>query len=282
MRTLIILLSSVLLNPIQAFSTEHTVASQINFNSEQDANVGYGILYQYTFSENIEFEAKYNQSGDLKVISDEKIILGEYSSFSSGINFIKQRSPKLSLKVGLGLNTVTSSSNNYLIEQNSIAPYFQISANYKVTERLSLTLGQTTLFHNDVIGTNHSLFISVNWVFGTKTTSSLIKTVDVIPLPLEVIPQSVPVKTPSSSIVIEKQPQYVPQWYVQIGAYQKHINAQHMNSILLEKHSLVLSIQLHNELYRLLSHSFSDNKSAEEYLNTLQTRFQISGFINKF
>jgi hypothetical protein len=281
MRTLFILLSSVLLNPIQAFSTEHTVASQINYNSEQDANVGYGIFYQYTFFENIEFEAKYNESGDLKVNSDEKIILGEYSSFSSGINFIKQRNPKLSLKVGLGINTVTSSSNNSLIEQNSIAPYFQISANYKVTERLSLTLGQTSLFHNDVIGTNHSLFISVNWLFGKKTKISSIKSVDVL-LPLDVTRQSVPVKTPSTSTITVKPPQYIPQWYVQIGAYQKHINAQHMNSTLLEKHSLVLSIQLHNALYRLLSQSFSDKKSAEEYLNSLQKQFQITGFVNKF
>lgn len=281
MRNFSILLLSVLFNPFLVFATEHTVASQINYNSEQDVNVGYGIIYQYKFLENVEFEAKYNRSGDLKVVSDEKIIFGEYSSFSSGINFIKQRSPELSIKVGLGLNTVTTSSNISLIERNSIAPYFQISANYKVTERLSLTLGQTSLFHNDAIGTNHSLFMSVNWLFGTGTNTSSIKTIDVM-LPLAVIPKSVHVTTPPTNIIIEKSPQYIPQWYVQIGAYQKYINAQHMNSFLLEKHSLVTSIQLHKALYRLLSHSFSDKKSAEEYLDELQERFQITGFVNKF
>ena len=69
---------------------------------------------------------------------------------------------------------------------------------------------------------------------------------------------------------------------VQIGAYQKYINAEKMNSNLRDKYSLVLSVELHNSLYRLLTHSFPNKKSAEEYLDVLQARFQISGFLNKF
>ena len=65
-------------------------------------------------------------------------------------------------------------------------------------------------------------------------------------------------------------------------AYQKYINAEKMNSNLREKYSLVLSVEFHNSLYRLLTHSFPDKKSAEDYLDVLQARFQISGFVNKF
>ena len=278
MRTLSIFLLTLIFIPFQAFATVHTIASQINYNSEQDANVGYGIFYQYQFFDSVEFEAKYNQSGDLKVIKDENIIFGDYQSFSSGLNFIKQRTPKLSLKVGLGINTVTSSSNHSLIEKNSIAPYFQISANYKVTDTLSFTLGQTSLFHDDNIGTNHSLFLSMNWLFTSQTNTPSIQTTEVFS-PLPVIPKLVPVKKAS---IIETPPQYIPQWYVQIGAYQKYINAEKMNSNLRDKYSLVLSVELHNSLYRLLTHSFPDKKSAEDYLDVLQARFQISGFVNKF
>lgn len=281
MRTLSILLLLVLFNPFHVCATEHTVGSQTNYNSKQDDNLGYGIFYQYKIFENIEFEAKYSQSGDLKVVSDEKIILGKYSSFSSGINFIKQRTPKLSLKVGLGINSVTSSSNSILIEENSISPYFQILTNYKVNESLSLTLGHTTLFHNNAIDTHHSLFISVNWLFGATVNTSLIKSANVV-RPLAAISILNPIKTPATSNIIEETPQYIPQWYVQIGAYQKYINAQHMNSVMLKNHSLVLSIQLHNKLYRVLSHSFSDKQNAEEYLDYLQANFEIKGFVNKF
>ena len=281
MRTLSFFLVPFIVAPFQAFSSEHTIAPQINYNSEQDANVGYGIFYQYQFFDSVEFEAKYNQSGDLKVIKDENIIFGDYQSFSSGLNFIKQRTPKLSLKVGLGINTVTSSSNHSLIEKNSIAPYFQISVNYKLTDQLSLTLGQTSLFHDDDIGTNHSLFLSINWLFVSETNTPSIKTAEVFS-PLPVTPKLVPVKKSSITSIIETPPQYIPQWYVQIGAYQKYINAEKMNSNLREKYSLVLSVEFHNSLYRLLTHSFPDKKSAEDYLDVLQARFQISGFVNKF
>ena len=281
MRTLSTLLLLVLFNPFHVCATEHTVGSQTNYNAEQDANIGYVIFYQYKFLENIELEFKYSQSGELKVVADEKLIFGDYHSFSSGINFIKQRSPKLSLKVGFGLNTVTSSSNNSLVEENSIAPYFQILTNYKMNESLSLTLGHNTLFHNDAIDTNHSLFISVNWLFGATVNRSLIKFADVV-RPIAVNPIFTPIKTPSTSNIIEITPQYIPQWYVQIGAYEKYINAQHMNSVLLKNHSLVLSIQLHNELYRVLSHAFSDKRNAEQYLDYLQSNFEITGFVNKF
>jgi len=281
MRTLSTLLLLVFFNPFHVCATEHTVGSQTNYNSKQDDNLGYGIFYQYKILENIEFEAKYSQSGNLKVVSDEKIILGKYSSFSTGINFMKQRTPKLSLKVGLGINSVTSSSNNFLLEENSISPYFQILTNYKMNESLSLTLGHKTLFHNDAIDTNHSLFISVNWLFGAKAITSLVKSADVV-RPLAVIPTLTPIETPANNNIIKKTPQYIPQWYVQIGAYQNFINAQHMNSVLLKNHSLVLTIQLHNKLYRVLSHSFSDKQNAEEYLDYLQAHFKIKGFVNKF
>ena len=281
MRTLSIFLLTLIFIPFQAFATVHTIASQINYNSEQDANVGYGIFYQYQFFDSVEFEAKYNQSGDLKVIKDENIIFGDYQSFSSGLNFIKQRTPQLSLKVGLGINTVTSSSNHSLIEKNSIAPYFQISVNYKLTDQLSLTLGQTSLFHDDDIGTNHSLFFSINLLFASQTNTPPIRTVEVIS-PLPFISKPTPVKKSSITSIIETPPQYIPQWYVQIGAYQKYINAEKMNSNLREKYSLVLSVEFHNSLYRLLTHSFPDKKSAEDYLDVLQARFQISGFVNKF
>jgi hypothetical protein len=281
MRTLSFFLVPLIFASFQSFATEHTIASQINYNSEQDANVGYGIFYQYQFFDSVEFEVKYAQSGDLKVIKDENIIFGDYHSFSSGFNFIKQRTPKLSLKAGLGINTVTTSSNNYLIEKNSIAPYFQISANYKMTDTLSFTLGQTSLFHDDNIGTNHSLFLSMNWLFTSQTNTPSIQTTKVFS-PLPVTPKPVPVKKASITSIIETPPQYIPQWYVQIGAYQKYINAEKMNSNLRDKYSLVLSVELHNSLYRLLTHSFPDKKSAEEYLDVLQARFQISGFVNKF
>jgi hypothetical protein len=280
MRSVSILYSLLFLFSYKLFAAEHTIATQINYHSDQDANFGYGIFYQYKFLENFEFEVKYGQSSDLKIVTHDNVILGNYSSLSSGINFIKQRSPKLSLKVGFGLNTVTSSSNSFLLEESSIAPYFQISTNYKVSKKLSLTFGQTSKFHHATLGIDHSLFISMNWLFGNEKLPVFVKTNKTIK-PLPVVEELTPQIISPRPLVDNPLPHSLPHWYVQIGAYVRNENAQHSITVLQEAYSLILNIRLHEKLYRVLSHSFTDKISAEQYLQYLQTHFNLSGFVNK-
>jgi hypothetical protein len=244
MRSVYILSFLLFLFSYKVFSAEHTIATQINYHSDQYTNFGYGIFYQYKFLENFEFEVKHSQSGDLKMVTQDNVILGNYSSLSSGINFIKQRSQNLSLKVGFGLNTVTSSSNSFLLEKSSIAPYFQISTNYKVSKKLSLTLGHTSKFHHDALGVDHSLFISMNWLFGNKKLPTLVKTNKTI-VPLAVVKELTTKIISPRPLVDKPLPHSLPHWYVQIGAYVRNANAQHNITVLQEAYSLILTIRLH-------------------------------------
>jgi hypothetical protein len=279
MRLVCLLFFCLFLHTAQTFAAEHSLASQVSYHADQNAHLGYGVFYQYKFLENFEFEAKYSESGDLKIFEDKNTLSGDFGSLSLGINFIKQRNQDLSLKFGFGLNLVTASSNHILIETNALAPYFQISANYKLTNQLSVTLGQTSQFHQDNIGTNHSLYMSVNWLFGQQpadisfkktTTKRLVKVVKHLP-PLTL-----------NHLKINTTAKPLPLWYVQIGAYQQQKNAHQKSSVLQATHALALTTKLHKGLFRIVSQSFSDRKSAEEYLIYLKHHYDIDGFINKF
>jgi hypothetical protein len=279
MRLVSLLFCCLFLNTAQTFAAEHSLASQMSYHADQDAHLGYGVFYQYKFLENFEFEAKYSESGDLKVFDDKNTLSGDFGSLSLGINFIKQRNQDLSLKFGFGLNLVTASSNHILIETNALAPYFQISANYKLTNQLSVNLGQTSQFHQDNIGTNHSLFISVNWLFGQHPADIPFKKVttkrsvrDVKHLP-QLALNDLKINTTAKPRTL---------WYVQIGAYQQQKNADQKSSVLQASHALALTTKLHKGLFRIVSQPFSDRKSAEEYLIYLKYHYDINGFINKF
>jgi hypothetical protein len=288
MRFFSVLLYGLVLSQFPSIAGQHTLSSQISYHSEQDSSAGYGLIYQYKFLENFEFEAQYQQSGDLKIINDDKIFYGDYNSFSSGINFTKLHNQDLTLKFGLGLNLVSSSSNNLLVDKNAIAPYLQIAASYNINDNLSFTFGQSSRFNQDALGTNHSLFFSFNWLFSSNIISypkprnnndkvSSI-TSEVRLLPVIVKPQKVSIPPQSS----ELNPVNIPMWYVQVGAYQRLENA-HQRIILLNKNSAVaFRVLLHNKLYRVLSQPFSTKKMALEHLLNLDNNHSIQGFVNKF
>lgn len=267
-------------------ASEHTVSSQISYNSEQSSASGYGLIYQYQLIENFEFEAKYQQSGALKIISDDNIIYGDYNSFSSGINFTKLHHQNLTLKLGLGASLISSSSNSLLIEQDAISPYFQIAASYKVSDNLSFTFGHSSQFNQAALGTNHSLFISLNWLFSSNTSSY-----SQSPIPKAETPKitnnklAVPVIVQPKRLSIlstpaEQHTPAAPRWYVQIGAYQQADNAHHKILLLQKKSSVTFSVLLHNDLYRVLSQSFSTKTAALDYLLYLTNSFNIQGFVN--
>jgi hypothetical protein len=273
--------------PLVNFSlmvNEHTLSTQLSYHSKQEASAGYGIIYQYQFLENVELEAKYNKSGDLKVITDQQTLSGNYDSFSSGINFIKSHYKHLTIKFGFGLNTIVSSSNNLLIEANAITPYFQIAANYRINDRFAFTLGQSSYFNKGNLGTNHSLFLSFDWLFGQQATALLNnKTTTLTSAPyIAKVPIIVqPKLSPQNKVNDRKPSKLLSKWYVQVGAYQQKENAQKRHQALQASYSLSLTTLLHNKLYRILSQPFADKQSANEYLLFLQNSFQISGFVNK-
>jgi len=287
MRFLSVLFCGLIFFHLPLVAGEHTVSSQISYHSEQESSSGYGFIYQYKLLENFEFEAKYQQSGDLKVINDENIFYGNYDSFSSGINFTKLHHQLLTLKLGLGINVISSSSHRLLVENNAIAPYFQIAASYQVMNNLSLTIGHSSQFNQNYLGTNHSLFFSLNWIFSSNTKSyTKLRTnkdkqisIKDRTLAVPVIDQaniisSAPVHskilTPSKSM-----------WYVQIGAYQQADNAHKKTLLLKEKYSVAFSVLLHNQYYRVISQSFSTKTAALEYSLYLKNNCSIHGFVNK-
>ncbi len=288
MRFLSVLFCGLILSHFPIIAGQHTLSPQISYHSEQDSSAGYGLIYQYQLLENFEFEAKYQQSGDLKIVSNDKILYGEYNSFSSGINFTKLHHQDLTLKFGLGIDLVTSSANHLLVEQNSIAPYFQIAASYKFTNNLSLTFGQSSQFNQDALDTNHSLFLSLNWLFSSNTGSySKAGTnkdkISVIPnktLVAPVIVQPIPVLTkphPSETLTST-----APIWHVQVGAYQQIENAYQKTTLLNKNSSVAFRVLLHDELYRVLSQPFPTEKAALKHLFYLENSMNIQGFVNKF
>ncbi|NQZ21286.1 MAG: SPOR domain-containing protein [Colwellia sp.] len=266
---------------------EHTVSTQISYNSEQSSASGYGLIYQYQLIESFEFEAKYLQSGDLQIINDDKIIDGDYHSFSSGINFTKLHHQNLTVKLGFGASLISSSSNNLLIDQDGIYPYFQIAASYKVTDNLSLTFGHSSQFNQAALGTNHSLFISLNWLFSSNARSyskSLIQKNAIVSITNNKLAVAVIVQPKIISRLSESSKVHaraVSMWYVQIGAYQQADNAHHKALLLKNNHSLTFSVSFHNELYRVLSQTFSTKNAALEYLLYLENSFNIQGLVKK-
>lgn len=287
MRFLSVLFSGLILSHFPVIAGQHTLSSQISYHSEQDSSAGYGLIYHYQLLENFEFEAKYQQSGDLKIISNDKILYGDYNSFSSGINFTKLHHQDLTLKFGLGINLVSSSSNPLLVEKNAIAPYLQIAASYKVTENLSLTFGQSSRFNQDALGTNHSLFFSLNWLFSSNTSSyskprtnkdkiSAIPSKTIV-APVIVLPKKISTPPQPSDVDIA----ITPMWYVQIGAYGILENAHQKIRLLNQNSSVAFSVLLHNDFYRVLSQPFSTKTAALEHLLYLQNSTDIQGFVNK-
>jgi len=290
MRIYLILLFSSLLFPFNSNATEHTISVQINNHSSQEESLGYGVIYQYKFVENFEFEAKYNQSGDLKIVEQERTLLGDYSAFSSGINFIKPHQQNLSIKLGFGVNVITASSSLLLVEENTVAPYFQIAAKYKFTDQLSLTLGHSSQFNNDALGTNHSLFLSFNWLFSQDSngfSSQTLKTKQNAPVltPLKnkhaILQQSSSKEEQNIERPIIAPRPLASAWYVQLGAYQKKENAQKKQMALKESYPLTLTTTFHNKFYRLLSQPFVSKELAQQHLLYLQEKFDLSGYVNK-
>jgi cell division septation protein DedD len=284
MRFFFILLCGLMLTHFPLTAGEHTLSSQISYHSEQNSATGYGLIYQYQLLENFEFEVKYQQSGDLKIISNDKILYGDYSSFSSGINFTKLHHQDLTLKLGLGINLISSSSNNLLVEKDAVAAYFQIAASYQVTNNLSLTFGQSSHFNQNALGTNHSLFFSLNWLFSSNTssyskpstnkdrTSAKTRVASVVVQPKTIL------ATPKTS---EVHIATMPMWYVQIGAYQQLENAHQKLVFLNNKSPVSFRILLHKDFYRVLSQPFSSKTAALEHLLYLESNFSIKGFVNK-
>jgi len=285
MRLLYVLLFALSLFPLSVTAEEHTVSSLVSYNSEQNSASGYGLIYQYKLIENFEFEAKYQQSGDLKLINADEIRYGDYSSFSTGINFTKQHHKNLTLKLGLGASLITSSSNNLLVEQDSIAPYFQIIANYKFTDDFSLSFGQSSQFNQAALGTNHSLFISFNWLFSSNTLelpkpnihtdkTSIITSKKVI-VPVKAQLQTIAQPADNSNSVS------IPSWYVQVGAYLRSDNALQKKLSLQNSYPLSFNVLFYKNLHRVVSQSFPTKMAALHHLQFLKNKYKIQGFVNK-
>jgi len=286
MRFLSVLFCGLFLTHLPVIAGQHTLSPQISYHSEQDSSAGYGLIYQYQLLENFEFEAKYQQSGDLKIINNDRIFYGEYDSFSSGINFTKLHHQDLTLKFGLGINLVSSSSNHLLVETNAIAPYLQIAASYKFTDKLSLTFGQSSRFNQDALDTNHSLFLSFNWLFSSNTESNSRRNankdkISIIPKKTLIAPVIVQPKRLLPPQPSEAHTATAPMWYVQVGAYQRIENASQKIIVLNKNSSVAFRVLLHNKLYRVLSQPFPTKTAALQHLSYLKNSLSIQGFVNK-
>ena len=169
---IILLISFLLPFSIHAQDT-HKAGIGFNYHLDQDNGPGYQIFYQWQFSESFEFESRYIVNSDIKLQSNEADIFANYDQFSLGANFIKRYNNELSIKAGTGLGFVTTSSNESVIEKQTMAPYLMFAASYKFTNDFSIEFGQFTHFNSEMLQTNHSIFLSVSYQFGQSLSNYL-------------------------------------------------------------------------------------------------------------
>jgi len=267
----------------------HKFGASIDYNLDQDSAPGYGAFYQWQFGESIEFEANYIQSNDIKVVTDEYYTAGDYSHLLIGANFIKQFNEQLSIKAGTGIGYVLTSSNQTLIEKQSIAPYIKLAANYQITEQLSVEAGQITHFQSNDIDTNFSLFFGLSFKFGDGkptiverpiATRVPVTSKPVYRTPTETIAAEAPSKPANTVSPIKQQVNNA--WFVQLGAFSEKVNAQltlvKMRHLAQEP---TLSIIYANNYYRIVSMPFRNKQRADDHVDMIAKAYQITGYVTQ-
>lgn len=274
----------------------HKLGAGVNFHYDQDSAPGYHLLYQWQFNDSFEFETQYISSNELKLTTNEEDFYINFDHITIGANLMKQYDQKLTIKSGVGLSILTSSSNELIAENNSFSPYLSLSASYEVMNNTIINVGQLSQFHGDKLGTNHSLFLSFSYRFGLSTYQPKgPKQTKIAPQPKKTMPQA---PTPPSTqkpfvnhdeniVEHQEKPTLKPQtstrnWVVQLGAFSEHKNALALLNRLSKKHHQVtLNIVEYADYFRVVSTSFETKQRAQDHVNMLQLQFALQGYVTR-
>jgi len=298
MKNLAAITTLIALSSFSTFANEkHKLGVGLNYHLDQESSPSYQFSYQWQFSESFEFETRYVDSGDIEIKQNELTLLGDYSQFSLGANFIKRYNESLSLKFGTGLGFITSSANETLIQKQSMAPYLMISANYQFNRNLAIEFGQFSHFNKDVIDTHHSIFLSLNYTFGDKYVRSLFSSqeasepkqqqeqvIETLKQPPQ--PES-PKKTHSTKEVVQNNDTKASSvtehhWFVQFGAFNNRGNAEKSLVVLRASvENIPLSIINHKQYYRIVSKAFNSKQRAEDLATMLKSQHSLTGYVTQ-
>jgi hypothetical protein len=293
MKNLTILLCASVLLPFAVSAQDtHKVGAGFNYHLDQENGPGYHIFYQWQFGESFEFETRYFDNNDIVLQSNEADVFANYDQFSIGANFIKRYNSDLSIKAGTGLGFITASSNEAVIEKQTMAPYIMLAATYKLTKDLSIEFGQFTHFNSELVDTNHSLFLSLSYQFGQSynyspetqsSTPALRKTTTENPSQVRpTVSTNIIKSTIENKPVTKTNRVNKPFWYVQYGAYSNATNGKKSLLKLQQAYpNIVFNLVSHNNYYRIISHSFESKQRADDYVNMLMSNFSLSGYITQ-
>jgi len=287
--TTISLISLAIAN--QSFASDlHKIGASIDYHLDQESAAGYGAFYQWKFGESIEFEVNYIQSNDIEITTNDNVIAGDFSHLLLGANFIKQYNEELSFKAGTGLGYVTTSSNEFLIEKQTIAPYIKLSANYQINDQFSVEIGQLSHFHKNELSTNHSVFIGFAFQFGSDTQyqPQLNEASQQIKQAAQPVINQQPQTMVERDVATTKQEITEPvmktpaTWFVQLGAYLNMVNAE---QALMNFSSKLPSVQLiivqSKGYYRIVCKPLISKQRADDLMDNLNTKYQLSGYVTQ-
>ncbi|MEW6989576.1 SPOR domain-containing protein [Colwelliaceae bacterium 6441] len=290
MKNLFIPLSLTLLLSTFTFAEEtHKVGVGLNYQLDQDSSPGTHLFYQWQFAESFEFESRYFDNNQIKLQTNDTDIFANYDQFSIGANFIKQYNRDLSIKAGTGLGFVTSSSNELVVEKQSISPYFMLSATYKFSKNVAIEFGQFSHFNSQLLDTNHSLFLSFSYHFG----QSFIDFQAPAPKPALIISnqntQAKPIVEQASTTKTTTHPvnninkqHKTPEWFVQLGAFINVNNAQKtINQLQKTYPQINFSLINYNNYYRIITGGFASKQRADDYAQLIKTQDNLTGYVLK-
>jgi len=269
----------------------HKVGASIDYHLDQESASGYGAFYQWQFGESIEFEANYIQSNDISVEKDQGVTLGDYTHLLLGANFIKQFNEQLSIKAGTGVGYVMTSSNQLLVEKQSIAPYIKLAANYQINDQFSVEVGQFTHFQSNELATNYSLLFGLTFQFGGQAPTIIERNnQNSKPVIAKTKPAMSPARKIHKNIVLEKPIEVIAEaemiskngWFVQLGAYEDKANAQ----MTLAKLRMLAEIPkltiIHTDGYfRIVSMPFTTKQRADDHIDLIANSYRITGYVTQ-
>lgn len=276
----------------------HKIGLGVNYHLDQNESPGYQLSYQWQFNDSFEFETQYIDTNEIKLVTNDDDFYTDFDQIAVGANLVKQFDKYLSIKSGIGLSVITSSSNEDIVENNTFSPYLSISASYEIADDMFVNLGQFTQFQEGLLGTNHNVFLSFSYRFSSsvyqarpqkKTIQKPIVKQEPKPAPVKkqqyiapVVQSSIESNKAEVINEVQQTPQNINGWYVQLGAFSERDNAKILRNALTQKHTdLQLEVVQHLQYFRVVSSSFDTKQRAEDYVNMLQSHYSLSGYITQ-
>jgi len=291
------LLLILVLLPFLSKANNHIVMPFASYHLKQKSLLGFGLSYQYQYSESFEFDAGIMQSGDLEVLQEKTKISGRYTSLFLGTNFLKPYNNDLTIKAGLGLTYTIASNNHQLLVDNEIAPYIKLSAKYKISPNLDIEFGQSTQFNSNQISSNHNVFLGIAWSFGAskylrlnkKEPTEIYEQKQKIVNTIKNVEQPAAIENKHTSITnLSTLSTTATQWYIQLAAYKNIEGAKnkllYLQQLFLRKEIDVQLkvININGASKLIISEPFSDKLQAQTFAKYIHKLFSMEVFVTTF